>query len=365
MAVAGAMERKVYMDIGRGPFYPTMYVIFCGPPGVGKTEVTSRVEELWAGLQTHHIAPKSVSKASLVDELKDAERTVISAQGESATYNSLQIVSNELGVLIPAYDNEFMNALTDLYDGKPYAERKRGRDLQFDIPRPQINLLAATTPSYLNNVLPEGAWDQGFLSRTFIVYSGDNTLTPLWDDSKKTSIAWKALQNDLGKIASIQGEFRPDVSAKTAIQHWHMSQRDHEPSHPKLRFYNSRRTLHMLKLCMICAAARTQTNVIELEDFQRATDLMIELEKYLPDVFKSMSSGGDSKAIQELWHFTFQLYIRERKPIAPPRIIAFLQERVPAHSIDKIIDVMVRSGIFQVEPVPKLGDCYVPKDYRN
>lgn len=68
---------------------------------------------------------------------------------EIVNFNSLTIVSNELGVLLPEYDPAMMSKLTDIYDGKGYSERRRTKDLNFKIDAPQINLIAATTPSFL------------------------------------------------------------------------------------------------------------------------------------------------------------------------------------------------------------------------
>ena len=66
-----------------------------------------------------------------------------------------------------------MSILNHLYDCPPYKERKRGKGIEYELENAQLNLLAGTQPAYLNNLLPEGAWQQGFMSRTIIVYSGE------------------------------------------------------------------------------------------------------------------------------------------------------------------------------------------------
>ncbi len=155
-AIAGALERKVWVQTLGSKLYPNIYAILVAPPGVGKTEVTWRVRDIWESLEDHCIASTSVTKASLIDELNDAERRIVTNHRDNPVdhFNSLLMSINELGVLIPAYENEFMNVLTDLWDCKHYSERRRTNKLEIVIKRPQLNLLAACTPSYLMNVLP-------------------------------------------------------------------------------------------------------------------------------------------------------------------------------------------------------------------
>ena len=67
----------------------------------------------------------------------------------------------------------------------------------------------------------------------------------------------------------------------------------------------------------------------------------------MPDIFRSMNSGGDGKAIEEAWHYMFHIYIKERKPISEHRLIRFLQEKVPSHSVERIVQVMIKSQILK------------------
>src|SRR5690606_31276805 len=120
-----------------------------------------------------HIAPTSVTKASLIDALAAAERKIIRPGHDPSiiTFNSLVVASDELGVFLPAYENDFMNVLTNIYDCRVYSETRRTSKVSIRMEAPQLNFTAATTPSYLTALLPEGAWDQGFLSRTILIYS--------------------------------------------------------------------------------------------------------------------------------------------------------------------------------------------------
>jgi hypothetical protein len=352
-AVAGALERRVWITTNVAPLYPNLFCVLVGPPGVGKTVVTRTVQKLWQSLDDHHLASSSVSKASLMDELREAERkgVVTNKDGQGGfgqfNFNSLKILANELGVLIPGYDNEFMNVLTDVYDGHPYSERKRSAALKFMIDKPQLNLLAATTPSYLNNVMPEGAWTQGFISRVNLIYSGDSHLQDLFSDNSRNEKLGKELTFDLNSIGKLYGPMQFEPDARIGFTQWHLAGGPPQPDHPKLATYNIRRSAHLLKLCMVASASSGDSLNITLENFTEALDWLLEAESHMPDIFKAMNAGGDSTVINEAWHFLYTLYIKDKKPILENRLVNFIQQRTPAHNVMKIVEIMQKAGLIK------------------
>lgn len=364
--VAGALERKVWVRSLGTPLYPNLYTIFVAPPGVGKTVLTSRIWALWQELEDHHVASSSVTKASLIDELSEAVRNIIRPKENPSvvTFNSLLVSSNELGVLIPGYENDFMNTLTDLYDGHAYSERRRSRDIKVKMEHPQLNLVAATTPSYLNNVLPEGAWDQGFISRVILVYSGETILRPLFADYDEDTKRFDSLARRLRRIGSLYGEMRFTDEAAELITEWHLAKGPPTPDHPRLVHYNTRRTAHLLKLCMVASAARGDTLQVTADHFREALDWLIEVEAYMPDIFKAMKAGGDSKAIEAAWHFTYEHWVKKKEPIPETRLIYFLQERIPAHNVQRVLEVMVKAEILIQQIGTKGERVYKPAPRR-
>lgn len=362
--LACAMERKIWISNRMGILFPNLYIFMIGPPGAGKTVTASVSRELLLALDEHHVAPTSVTRASLIDNLKEAERKIVRPRESPpfVEFNSLALLSNELGVLLPAYENDFMNVLTDLYDCKVYSESRRSKDTRIAIPSPQLNLMAATTPSYLNNFLPAGAWDQGFLSRTIMVYAGAPPLSDLFAPVSVDAQLKQALAHDLVEISRLYGELEWEPSAVVAIREWREGGMRPLPDHPKLLHYNTRRTAHLIKLCQIASVARASDYIITMEDFVEALGWMIEAEEFMPDIFKSMVSGGDSQIIQECWHYVYKLHIKHGKPVPAQQVVMFLQERTPAHNIEKVLDVMVRAGILTKDDlVEGVGTCFIPR----
>lgn len=347
--LTGALERKVWVHTFEMDLYPNLYVLLVSPPGVGKTVVTAKAQIFWGELDDHHMAPSSMSRASLMDAVREAERRLIMPERTPSivNFNSLMIAINELSTLIPAYDNDFMGTLTDIYDGKRYGEKKRGRDLNYTLMSPQINLLAGTTPSYLNNIMPEGAWDQGFISRVILVYSGESPMKDLFAAEESKVKEYQDLIHDLKIIGTLFGKMGWEEEAAEAMSEWYRKRNPPIPDHPKLTHYNTRRTSHCLKLCMIASASRGDDLMITLEDYQTALGWLLDAEHEMPDIFKSMTQGGDSRAIEDCWHYCYEVYIKEKKNVPETRLWNFLVQRVPSHNIERVIKAMTSTGLLE------------------
>lgn len=355
------MERKIWAKVTDTPLYPNLYVILVGPPGVGKTVVTDLVGTLWRGVPDIHVAPTSITDAAIVDSLAESTRKVLGdmAAASFMDFNSLLISSNELSVFLPAYDGGMMSILTDVYDCKVFDQKRRGGKLRITIPRPQLNLIAGTTPSYLNELMPQGAWDQGFISRTIMIYSGTKVLKPLFAVGEEGGGLFQDIVHDLKIVAKRTGKMGFTVEAAEALQAWHMAGGAPAPEHPKLLHYNSRRTAHVIKLCMVACISRSNTEMaITLDDYKTAMNWLNEAEVYMPDVFRAMGGTGEGKVMEEAWHYIYSLYAKEKQPIQEHRIIHFLGQKVPSHSIIPVLTVMIKSNMIEIAGHDKVGRAF-------
>jgi len=292
-----------------------------------------------------------MTAASLVDALNDSVRRIVFAGNPPyIEFNSLTVISRELGVLIPGWDTALLNNLTDIYDGRILDQKRRGRDLRIKILHPQINLLGATTPSYLNELMPSGAWDQGFISRTLLIYSGDRMARdPFAEEvSSHLAVLQNSLQHDIKEIGLTFGKMAFAVDTAAAIRAWVKGGFQPEPTHARLQHYNTRRLSHLLKLCMVSSISRSGNKIITLENYAEALNWLIEAETHMLDIFKSMSQGGDNAVMEDTWHFVWTLYAKEKRPIAEHRIVHFIKERIPSHSVMRVLDVMVKSRMFEI-----------------
>jgi hypothetical protein len=355
-AVAAALEQRVWVVTRGSELYPNLYMLLIAEPGIGKGLALGSARRIFSEIKDLKIAPNSVSKASLMDSLFEAKRKVLNlVKQEFLEFNSLYVVATELGVLIPMWDSEFMNSLTDIYDGIPYSESKRTGKLRIEIPRPQINFIGATTPSYLNQVMPPGAWDQGFISRTILVYSGERKVTDVFADDQ----AYKDCHDDLiagfKAISTLQGRVVFEPTAAEIIREWHKAGGPPIPGNPKLAHYLTRRTAHVLKLCMVMMASRSPRHLVITDlDVRLAIGTLTEAEAAMQDIFLVQGNSDDSRVQDDAFTFVLTTWAKRAKaPVAESDLVNFLRSRVPSYNVMKMIELMIRSGA--IEQVVKDG----------
>lgn len=363
--LSSVVSRKIWVHTYGADFYPNLYVFLVGAPASGKTVPIDVVrEDIWRELKEgYYVAPKSLTSASLSDTLVEAKVRVLrpGAMPPFVEFNSLAILSPELGTFISSYDNDFIQRLTDLYDNGAYEERRRGKDLNLVLPKAQLNMLAGTTPSFLNTLLPMGAWDQGFISRVIMVFADNTERKDLFDVPVTNAALRAALVEDLKTIGALYGKVGWDDQAEAAMRAWHLDGGHPVPDHIRLQHYVGRRSAHLLKLCTLAAISRSNELLIRLEDFNDALAWLLEAEAWMPEIFKAMKgSTMDGTAIDETWYFCWAIWTKEKIPVVEARIIGFLQQRVPSYSVYKILELLKSSNMLRVHSVDKHGTHWEP-----
>lgn len=355
--IAGALERKVWVRAFSRTLYPNTYVIMVGGPGVGKTESIREIRHLWGTLKDLHMAPSSVSRASLVDSLWKAKRNFLRPTDPTpfTEFNSLQIASTEFGAFLTAYDNDFISVLTDLYDCVAFNEEKRSLKEARNIPNPSLTLVAGTTPSWLGTALPETAWATGFTSRMILIYSGERVKVDPWSANERDPILESKIIGDLAEIHNLSGRMMWDPAVLPLFKTWYMADCPPRPDHPKLDHYMPRRHIHLMKLCQIMSASRSSDMVIMVEDYQAALEALLEAEAVMPDVFKAMRYNSDSNVIDETHAYVWQLFAKAQKPVYEHQVMHFMSQRMPGHNVGNVLKLMVDSGVLEIASLDDRG----------
>lgn len=348
--IAGALERKVWIDNAKGHLYPNVYVILVGPAGIGKSLMTNQVYNFLRELKTHHVAPTNTSRAGFTDALMRSER-VLAHAGKMEQFHAINIISNELGTFLPEWDGGFISVLTDIWDGKVFDEEKRSQKTKIHIAKPWVNFLGATTPTWLLSKLPVTAWDEGITSRMIFCYNGERTITPIFVKAKVDDTLHASLVNDLKNIAELQGGYSFSDEAMDAIEAWNLAECPPVPKHPKLLGYTTRRITHLLKLCVIVAAARHNDRVVDLDDYNDALAMLLEVERHMPEIFLAMVRGGDSSVMDDTHNYVVREHIRLQRPVPKPFVMKFVSQRTPSHNVARIIEVMTQAGYWSEEPL--------------
>lgn len=344
--ISGALERRVWTISAGKQVFPNLYVLLVATPGVGKSQAIEHTDQFWRECSDLHIAPHDVTKAALIDRLARASRKMVLGDADLVEYNTLLVAADEFGVLVPSHDTEFLSTLNRIFDNPPiHQQERRGLSNSIDIINPQLTIIGGTQPAYLANLLPEEAWGMGFMSRVIMVYSATRPKVKLFSYNGMNQILYGELKSRFLEITKAYGQMEWSPEAQRVAESWYEAGMEPVPLHSKLDHYITRRMFHVIKLSMVSAIS-ANSPIVTVLDFNRARDWLLEAEVLMPNVFREMVQKSDVQVIEELYFYSWQLYLKDKKPIHEARIINFLKNRVPAERISRVLDVAVRANIF-------------------
>lgn len=339
--IAAALEQKVYLQTS-SQLHPNIYCFIVAHPGVGKTRTIRACSKYYEELPEHHLSPTSMTGAAMVDAMKKRSRAIVMLPDPPLEYNSMFITADELGAFMHKYDEEAIAMMSAFYDNHPYGQERRGNDVRIKIKRPQLNIIAGTTPANLLKFMPENSWEQGFTSRIIMVFSDERTIGD--DFAGHSPTLDEDLTHDLKSINNLMGKFEVTQEYKDAVGDWRQLGEPPIPSHPKLIHYASRRRVHLYKLSMVSAVDRSDVLLLTKADFNRAMGWLLEAESAMPDIFKAGAGNADAQAMDEIFHYVVTLQGPKLNPVPEFKIVKFARERIPIHSVMRVVEIMEKSG---------------------
>lgn len=317
--ISAILTRKVWFQTNpvMPPLFPNIYMLMCGPPGSGKDLVINTIRDLLAAMmegmeqqQGVNVGPESLSTKGLIDALADdsARLTFTVNQGGKSTtvhYHSLYIVNGELGAFMPEYNTQMVSIINDLYNcKKSFTERVRGRGASSEvkIDNPHLAMLIGTQPAVFARIVPEEAFQMGFTARLIICNVREPMKKPLFGNDSADVTLFDKIASDLRVLSMLAGEYKPDKTFKEKLNEFHLSNPG-AIDHSRFTDYNVRRSLHLGKIAMCCAAAESNELVLREEHFDQALEYLTMSEKDAPTLFDDLiTSQGFHHAIEQVLH---------------------------------------------------------------
>lgn len=215
------------------------------------------------------------------------------------------IVAPEFNTFMPRGDLDFLGDLGELWDWddeRNFWKFRLKNSKQVHIFQPTISILAGNTHAGFQQMFPPEVIGQGFLSRLILVYSDPSgrkiTFPPLPPQKLRTELV-ETLKNIKAKV---HGAATTSPAAHAALDVIYRTWHDLEDQ--RFKHYSTRRFTHLLKLCLICSAARVQTK-IDMQDVLLANSLLTYTETSMPKALgefgKSRNSEAANKIMQSLY----------------------------------------------------------------
>lgn len=347
--IAATLEQKVWVNLST-PLYPNLYTFLIGQPGIGKSRAIMAASSIAReALPEMYFGSTSMTRASLSDHMNEAKRFIANIPYAPIEYHSLVIVADEFSVLMDQYDTALTAAFVEFYDCNPYSEGRRVANIRIKVEKPQLNMLAGSTPSNLMHTLKDYVWDQGLMSRVILVFSEDRPLIDTFENPPKDKP--EDLIYDLKVINTLFGKFTWTYGFRDVMSKWKATGFVPRPDHPKLAHYCTRRWAHLLKLCMVSCVDRGVNLVLDVIDFNRAMNWLVEAEVNMPSIFQLGATAPDSRTMDEIVYF-----IRQHKGGVPEHVVVnFARTKANAFTIKGILDLMQQARQIICKSIDKNG----------
>lgn len=361
-AVGACAERRIWTDMGLNALYPNLFVFLVGPPGFGKTQALRFIDPILRKSLACMLAPNDISKQSLLDALGECKRGAI-VDGIPFDYHFMVLSIREMSNFMSKYDLEMAGILTDMFDCPDSNEEKkrthnRGQFIAF----PGVSCIMGTSTQNLGSTVSNEMWGSGFMARVIIVYSDEKVqVEDLFAVSLKNKALEEGLVISLNKLGKMSGPMRWTPETMSALNLFMKNQEDGAPLHNRLATYVQRRWMHLAKLCMI-AALSDLSKTVTVDHMSRALLWLTEAEKVMPDVFRGMISHEDGMVFEEFRSAMWIAYQRSGKGLSLHILYDWLASRVPAHQVQRIIDIACAADYFRTKAGTYGNDTlYIPQ----
>ena len=312
-AIAGALRRKVWVDMSRFQWLANFYIVFVAPPGVvSKSTTTDIAMDLLKEVPGIKFGPDVVTWPALVTAFSEAAESFL-YDDEWHTMSPLTLVASEMGSLINPQDREMINLYITLWDGRKTFEKVTKMSGNDTVEAPWINMLACTTPHWIADNMPAATIGGGFTSRCIFVYADTKEkYIPFVDEMADTADAEtrKKLIQDLEHIATnIAGPYKISKEARDWYRpvyeaFWNNAKERMDDT--VLEGYAARKQTHLFKTALVIAVSQRDERIITLDDLQIASAMLFDVEATMDSVFSRIGRTEDSLHAEKFVQFVIR-----------------------------------------------------------
>lgn len=370
--VAGALRRRVWIEQKYFQWTPNFYVILVAPPGIIAKSTTANIGmNLLREVPGIKFGPDVVTWQALVEALgKSTELALDTSTGEYLPMSALTIASDEFGTFLDPNDRGMVDALVSLWDGKKGTFSKVTKSSGSDsVENPWVNIIACTTPGWIEGNFPEYMVGGGFTSRCVFVYT----------EKKRQLVAYPSesvpdnfeemkrdLVHDLEIISTMIGEYKLTEAAKVWGRDWYAKHWETRPAHldnDRFGGYLARKQTHIHKLSIVLSASESSHLEIRPDNLKFAEAMITSLERDMPAVFATIGQTDQTRGLSGLVKIV--LMKRKISQVALYRLMfrtmgqKEFQEALSSAVLAGYLKIVNEGGtpqIYALEEAPKTGD---------
>jgi hypothetical protein len=388
--ISSALQRRVWLGSTERPIFPNQYIVLCGPAALGKGLVLRPIGEILKHHKKQLFQHKGgdmsdAARKELEEKLESLKRDISDAMkkkgpledplllpvaadattyeaivqenaksigtikldhehpfapGRIYTHNSLTFHLEEMSSLFKKHQEDVVKYLTAAWDCGEYRYKTKhmGEDI---VKKSCLNMLAGTTPVFMQECFSTKLMEDGFTSRIIFVFETKPRFIkfalPEFSQEQlegKERIKTRVLQ--LSKLFG-QAKLSPDCLQYLTNYYEKIEATNRPNKSPLLESYYGRKNLHLQKMAMSMHFAESDSMEIPIEVGVKVIELLASLEKSMHMALDTIDENNPSSRLTKK---ILKMYQKEN-PISYKSILI----RCDAHpNFDDVISFLKTTG---------------------
>ncbi len=335
--IAACLRRQVWVSMGHFDVYSNMYIVLVGPTGCRKSSAINTAIKLALNLDDVKFSADATTREALIKAIAGSEARVELPNNEIYIHSSLTIISKELSVFLGSNNNDLLALLTDLYDCSDKWEY-RTKNMGIDTIKGEwLNMLAATTPTWLIGSVPMNAIGGGFTSRVIFVVEHKprhrKALPILSAHEKKLR---EDLWHDLEQISMMKGEMKLTEEGEAWYIDWYEKGTQKSVIDARFDGYFERKHIHLLKTAIVISASFSNDCIITKSHLMSALYVLEQLEDKMVEAFGAAGRSIHAPDIDGILK-----YVEEYKVISREQLLKSVWRDISPKDIDIVIHTLI------------------------
>ena len=356
-ALAAVAQRKVWLDMGHFKVAPNLYVILDSIPGkCGKDTAMDIVRDLLSEIKSVHTKSDAITKEKIFQDMAAGTQVFNLTTGEHIVHSSLTIFATEMSLLIKRGDKDFVGALNALFNTKAQIKnstKNRGEDI---IINPFLNILAGTTPEWINNNIQEDVIEGGLSARSILLFSDTpKAPNPFPDITPEGYKARERLLYRLEEISLLGGQLQFTTKGKEFYSNWYIRYHQTQPENPKMVGFHYRKRAHLLKTTILMSLADRSDLLIKEEDLERALQLLDITEPAIEEALRGVGRNILSGIAQDIL-----LLVKRAKELSQDELVRATFAKVDSRELGEILRALQQMGQIRIDQKIEMGKATQP-----
>jgi len=313
-SIAAALQRKCWLPMGHFNFSTNFFIVFVAKPGVvTKSSSIDMGRAIMSGVKSIIFGPDAITWQAIPQLLQQSAVHYQMSDGSFFPMSCLTFASSELGNLLDPKNQQFIDLLVTMWDGKDTFSKMTKMSGCENIANPWVNILAATTPDWLSDNLPKGLVGGGFISRCMFVYGRKKRHVIAYPARVMKNLNFDLqhfkdlLTHDLESISMLEGPFTMTDDAMDYGEQWYIQHcAKMELAENETSGFLARKQASVHKLAMVLSASESNSMIVEKKHLVTAIKFTEALEADYPFIFQKLHSTPESDKSDRLVTFLRQ-----------------------------------------------------------